>query len=88
MTGRFDTSPTVNDCSAVAGELYDQIAARKQLPPGIARFYAAEMVLMLEYLRTEQASKYAVPTRPETRCGIGLSCKLCAWYDEQVWCGS
>ena len=38
-----------------AGELYDQIQARERLPLEVARIYAAEVVLMLEYLRQEQA---------------------------------
>ena len=37
-----------------AGELFDQIARRGKLPPADARFYAAEVVLMLRYLRSRQ----------------------------------
>ena len=34
-----------------AGELYDQIRVAGRLPLARARFYAAEVVLMLEYLQ-------------------------------------
>jgi 3-phosphoinositide dependent protein kinase-1 len=36
------------------GDLYDQLLARQPLPLSIVRFYAAEMVLMLEYLREQK----------------------------------
>ena len=38
------------------GELYDQIHKRKQMDVQDARFYAAEIVLMLQRLRQEKAS--------------------------------
>jgi 3-phosphoinositide dependent protein kinase-1 len=34
-----------------AGDLFEQIQARKPLPPSEVQFYAAEMVLILDYLR-------------------------------------
>ena len=36
------------------GDLYQQLEVRKTLPLEHARVYAAEMVLMLEYLRRER----------------------------------
>ncbi len=42
--------------SVAAGELYDQIHKRKQIDVQDARFYAAEIVLMLQRLRQEKAS--------------------------------
>ena len=45
-------SSTTTGCM-LAGELYDQIRMRGKLDEGSARFYAAEVVLMLEVLRRE-----------------------------------
>ncbi len=42
--------------SVATGELYDQIHKRKQIDVQDARFYAAEIVLMLQRLRQEKAS--------------------------------
>lgn len=39
-----------------AGELYDQIQKRKQIDVQDARFYTAEIVLILQQLRQEKAS--------------------------------
>ena len=39
---------------ALAGELFDQINRKQKLPLHDAQFYAAEIVLILEYLRTKQ----------------------------------
>ncbi len=44
------------DKFVAAGELYDQIHKRKQIDVQDARFYAAEIVLMLQRLRQEKAS--------------------------------
>ena len=46
----------VADQTSVSGELYDQIQKRKQMDVPDARFYAAEIVLMLQRLRQEKAS--------------------------------
>ena len=45
----------INICLRCApGELYDQIRLRGALPLAAARFYAAEVVLMLRYLRGQR----------------------------------
>lgn len=38
----------------LAGELFDQITRREKVSESDTRFYAAEIVLMLEHLRTRQ----------------------------------
>lgn len=44
--------------AATAGELYNQIRLSKRLPLAHAQFYAAEVVLMLEYLQVAPSACY------------------------------
>ena len=41
-----------------AGELHDQLQRRGKLPLEDARFYAAEIVLILEYLQGQKVSPH------------------------------
>lgn len=53
MTLRCEWPAVLPGCTAAAGELYDQIRLKGRLDAAAARFYAAEIVLMLEALRAE-----------------------------------
>jgi hypothetical protein len=46
------------------GDLYDQLQRRGKLPLATAKFYAAEVVLMLEYLRSKQVGALQLASRP------------------------
>lgn len=65
-----------------AGELYEQIQRKGTLVVEEARFYAAEVVLVLEYLRKQQVR--AVGACPQIRCAPLLP----KWVDLSlsIWC--
>ncbi len=57
---------------ALAGELHDQLERRGKLPLDDASFYAAEIVLVLEYLRDQK-----VRVGEDVALILALSCHTC-----------